>query len=85
MHPNNEPDRVHSELIDELFAVADKMDEMHAKDSELVPIVTMWIRREGHLAVERAYAERQATGLPEDSAWFLAVDDPGFQIGRAHV
>lgn len=85
MHPDNQPDRVRSELIDALFEVADELDKAGAEvKSSLVPIISTWVRREGHLATERAYMLLR-DGVPEETAWFLAVDDAGFQLAAAYA
>jgi hypothetical protein len=86
MPTDEERDLVHSELtgvVSELFAQAERLENHTAlADNPLVPILSTWWRREAHLAVERAH-NALAAGVPDETAWFLAVDDPGFQLAAA--
>jgi len=78
MHTENPG--VGSQLVRTLLAFAEETDGRATTSTERV--VATWLRREGHLAVMRAHDYLQ-NGIPEESAWFLAVDDTGFQIAAA--
>lgn len=72
---------VHSELIARLFGRAELLSRSHQAVS-WYPVIANWWFREAHLAVERAAASVEA-GAPPETAWFLAADDPGFQLALA--
>jgi hypothetical protein len=77
---HTEDSGVGSRLVRTLLAFAEETDSRATTSTERV--IATWLRREGHLAVMRAHDYLQ-NGIPEESAWFLAVDDPGFQIAAA--
>lgn len=47
-------------------------------------LVGLWLSREAHLALRRAH-EMMTDGIPPDTAFFLAVDDMGFQLAHAYM
>jgi hypothetical protein len=73
-----------SELIDQLRDLAEEVgqDMVGRVTPEIAKVLEMWLLREVHLAVRRAH-EAMADGVPPDSAFFLAVDDMGFQLAHA--
>ena len=68
-----------SELIKRLFECAERMS---VADSIVSGLIAAWWSREAHLAVERASMSMES-GVPFQTAWFLACDDPGFQLAKA--
>ncbi len=88
MHPDR-PEPVLPELIQDLFAFADRIDGkandpalLHSVRAQL-PILATWVRRETHLAVAEAVGFIQS-GVPDDTAWTLAQDSMGFQLVRSY-
>jgi hypothetical protein len=79
MH-TEEPTGVGSAVVRAVLEFADEVEEK--ADSANERVIATWLRREGHLAVVRAYDYLQ-NGVPEESAWFLAVDEVGFQLAAA--
>lgn len=76
------PDQ-HSELLDWMLDTAESMSKDRAPFAtpEMIKVMEMWLRRECHLAIRRAH-EMMADGIPPDSAFFVAVDDMGFQLAH---
>jgi hypothetical protein len=74
--------REYGAVIDELRQFAEKLGDK--ADSDIHTIVSSWLSREAHLAMRRAY-EMMADGVPPDTAFFLAVDDSGFQLAAAYT
>lgn len=70
----------HGELIDYVRRTARNIGPDN--DNSLLAAVSLLLEREAHLAVRRA-SEMMADGVPPDSAFFLAVDDAGFQLAHA--
>lgn len=77
-----EEDGGYGAVIAELRQFAEKLADR--ADSEVHVIVSGWLNREVHLALRRAY-EMMADGIPSDTAFFLAVDDSGFQLAAAYT
>lgn len=74
---------IQSELIQRLFDSAARMEHTVTFGSEVVSgLIAAWWTREAHLAVERAATAVDA-GVPPETAWWLACDDPGFQLAKA--
>lgn len=69
-----------SDAVDSLFRVSQEIGTDN--QNKLLSIAATWLLREAHLAVERAYAMMES-GIPEETAWFLAIDDIGFQLAHA--
>lgn len=66
-----------SEVVETVRKTAQEIGLSH--ENQLLSAVAMWLLREAELATLRAY-ELAATGVPEDTAWFVAIDDMGFQL-----
>jgi hypothetical protein len=77
-----EGDRGYGEIVGELLRFAETLSDK--ADTEVQEIVSGWLQREAHLATRRAY-EMMADGVPPDTAFFLAVDDTGFQLAAAYT
>jgi hypothetical protein len=83
MHPNPS-ERLPSDLIQRVLDTADALEGTTPISDAIRDVMLLWLRREGHLAIERAYHFVQS-GVPEETAWFLAPDDMGFQLALAAV
>lgn len=70
-----------SVVIDEVRLAAEKRAD---DPDEPLRIVGSWLGREAHLALRRAH-EMMTDDIPPDTAFFLAVDDMGFQLAHAFV
>jgi hypothetical protein len=78
-----------SELIDRMTRWVAKLGEINQpQDQDRVidasEVLANWVAREAHLAVRRAH-EMMADGVPPDTAFFLSVDDLGFQVAYEFV
>ena len=72
-----------SELIKRLLECADRLSTSPiVRDEVVFGLIATWWLRESHLAIERA-AHAIDAGVPAETAWFLSVDDPGFQLAKA--
>lgn len=83
MRTEEEDSGIGSELIKRLLECADRLSGKPAVGDEIVSgLLATWWLRESHLAIERA-AHALDAGVPVETAWFLSVDDPGFQLAKA--
>lgn len=76
-----------SVLIDEVRLAAERRTPeatLSGDLDEMTTIIGSWLGREAHLALRRAH-EMMTDGIPSDTAFFLAVDDMGFQLAHAYV
>lgn len=69
-----------SDAVNRLFLVSQEIGTDH--ENQLLSVVATWLMREAHLAIERAYSMVES-GVPEETAWFVAIDDVGFQLAHA--
>jgi hypothetical protein len=72
-----------SVVIDEVRQKGENWTQGLNNDDSIV-ILGSWLGREAHLALRRAH-DMMADGIPADTAFFLAVDDMGFQLAHAYV
>jgi hypothetical protein len=78
MHPEGQELGFHS-VVSPLLEVAERIE---GSIKPGVPhVLSTWLQREVHLAAVR-HAELLQLGVPEETAQFLALDDPGYQIAR---
>lgn len=74
-----------SAVIDEVRLAAERRTATLSGDlDETITTIGSWLGREAHLALRRAH-EMMTDGIPPDTAFFLAVDDMGFQLAHAYV
>lgn len=67
------------ELIDYVRTTAIEIGS--EQQNRLLSAVAALMMREAHLAVERAHSS-MSVGVPPETAFFLAVDDMGFQLAH---